>query len=61
MNRSKIMHRAWELKNKKPWLSFSKCLKWSWMCCDRVRGVAQKAIASVDFVMENDFINGMGF
>ena len=56
MNKSDLFKRAWALKKKKPMLSFSKCLKWSWNHTGAVFGKAKKAIAVTEFVLTDGFM-----
>ena len=62
-DRKKLMKRAWALKNKKPYIPFSKCLKWSWCYTGLVFGKEQEPEPEViiNSVSEvgSDFISGM--
>ncbi|MCP4255936.1 MAG: hypothetical protein GY774_00245 [Planctomycetes bacterium] len=59
MNRSELFKRAWKLKRQKPMLSFGECLKWSWSHTGCVFGKEEKAVETVEFKADEDFISGM--
>lgn len=56
MDKKELMKRAWNLKKKKPMLSFSECLKWSWSHTGCVFGKEQDAVEKSEFVLEDNFM-----